>query len=173
MTTKVLAQPAFPQFAGRKVLILYYSRTGHTRTVASQIQGLIGGDLVEIRTVEAYPDDYDAVVAQNAEEQRSGYMPPLRTKIPSIGDYDVIFIGSPLWNVRLTPPVRSFLSSHDLSGKTVAPFVTYIVSGLGRSRRDIGELCPEATVLEGLAVLGEEADEAQAKVRAWLEAMRV
>ncbi|CAN7169022.1 flavodoxin family protein [Pararhizobium sp. LjRoot238] len=63
--------------------------------------------------------------------------------------------------MRLTPPVRSFLSSHDLSGKIVAPFVTYIVSGLGRSRRDIEELCPKSTIEAGLAVLGEDARQAR------------
>ncbi|WP_258123119.1 flavodoxin [Mesorhizobium onobrychidis] len=128
---------------------------------------------MEIRTVEPYPDDYDALVAQNAEEQRSNYMPPLRTTVDNLAEYDLVFIGSPLWNIRLTPPVRSFLSSHDLSGKIIAPFVTYIVSGLGRSRRDIEELCPDATILDGLAVLGEDASEAQTKVLDWLRGMRL
>jgi len=172
MPTKILAQPAKLNFAGRKVLVLYYSRTGHTRTVAKQIHALVGGDLVELQTVQPYPDDYDALVAQNAEEQRSGYMPPLRTVTDRIGDYDVVFIGSPLWNVRLTPPVRSFLSSHDLSGKIIAPFITYIVSGLGRSRRDVEELCPDATVLDGLAILGEDATRAQTQVSEWVQGLR-
>jgi flavodoxin len=172
MPTKILAQPAM-NFAGRKVLILYYSRTGHTRTVATQILGLVGGDLVELQTVQPYPDDYDALVAQNVEEQRSDYKPPLQTTIGNLADYDVVLIGSPLWNVRLTPPVRSFLSSHDLSGKIIAPFVTYIVSGLGRSQRDIEELCPDASVLDGLAVLGEDAGEAQTVVSAWLRSLRL
>jgi len=167
------AQPANVRFAGLKVLILFHSRTGHTRTIANQIHEVAGGDLVEIETEEPYSADYDAVVSQNAEEQRTGYLPPLRTAIENIRAYDLIFIGSPLWNVRLTPPVRSLLASHDLSGKTIAPFVTYIVSGLGRSRRDIGELCPDATVLPGLAVLGEEAGQAERKVQAWLEALPV
>ncbi|MER9567087.1 flavodoxin [Mesorhizobium sp. M0571] len=169
MPTNILAQPAGSP--GRKVLIVYYSRTGHTRTVARQIHSLIGGDLVEIQTVEPYPDDYDALVAQNVREQRSGYLPPLRTKI-DVSNHDVVLVGSPLWNVRLTPPVRSFLASHDLSGKIIAPFVTYIVSGLGRTRRDVEELCPDTTILDGLAVLGEDAGEAQAKVLEWLRGMQ-
>jgi flavodoxin len=136
--------------------------------VASQIHEAVGGDLVEIQTVQPYPDDYDALVAQNVEEQRTNYMPPLSTTIENIQDYDVVFSGSPLWNVRLTPPVRSFLSSHDLSGKIIAPFVTYKVSGLGRSRRDIEELCAESTILDGLAVLGEEASAAKPTVWDWL-----
>jgi flavodoxin len=152
----------------KKALVLYHSRSGNTQTVARQIYEAIGGDLVHIHTLQPYPEDYDAVVAQNAKEQSTNYLPPLGTKIDNIRDYDVVFIGSPIWNVRLTPPVRSFLSRHDLSGKIIAPFVTYKVSGLGRARRDIQELCPRSTILEGLAVLGDAARGAKPAVSRWL-----
>jgi len=155
-----------------KSLIAYYSRTGHTRTVAKYLHALVGGDLVEIETVDPYPEDYDALVALNVAQQESDYKPPLKTVLENIADYDLIFIGSPLWNVRLTPPVRSFLSRHDLSGKAVAPFVTYIVSGLGRSHQDIQDICPAARLLDGLAVLGEEATGALTKVAEWLRNIR-
>jgi flavodoxin len=164
--------PATAQgWIGKRVLVVYHSRTGHTRTVAEMIHRVTGGDLVEIETVEPYPEDYDALVAQNVDEQRSGYLPPLRTQI-AMRDYDIVFVGSPLWNVRLTPPVRSFLSGHDLAGRTIVPFVTYIVSGLGRSRDDIAETAPEARILEGLAVLGEEAAQAENAVAEWHTALQ-
>jgi flavodoxin len=173
LSQKVDAQPAGGLPANIKSLTVYYSRTGHTRTVANYIHALTGGDLVEIETVDPYPEDYDTLVALNVAQQESGYRPPLKTVIENIRDYDIVFIGSPLWNVRLTPPVRSFLSSHDLSGKTVAPFVTYIVSGVGRSRQDIQELCPEAQILGGLAILGEDATAAQTRVAEWLRNIRL
>lgn len=159
---------AAEQWSGRRVLVAYHTRTGHTRTVAEVILGLTGGDAFEIEPATPYPDDYDQLVAQNVEEQKSGYLPPLRRHVEQIADYDVVFLGSPLWNVRLTPPVRSFLSDHDLSRSSIAPFTTYIVSGLGRSREDIAETAPGATILEGLAVLGEEAGEADTAVANWL-----
>ena len=158
-------------WSGKRVLVIYDTRTGHTRTVADLIHRRTGGDRVEIEPVTPYPEDYDALVAQNVEEQRTGFLPPLRTAIGNIGDYDIVFVGSPLWNVRLTPPVRSFLASHDLAGKSVAPFVTYIVSGLGRSHDDIAEVAPRARILDGLAVLGEAADEAEDAVARWLAAV--
>ncbi len=152
--------------------MVYYSRTGHTRTVAEMIERRTGGDLVEIETVEPYPADYDALVAQNVEEQQANFLPPLRTRIENIGDYDIVFVGSPLWNVRLTPPVRSFLAGHDLGGRVVAPFVTYIVSRLGRAREDIEEVAPRSRILDGLAVLGEEAEGADTAVTQWLAGIR-
>lgn len=156
----------------KKVLVIYHSRTGHTRTVAEMIHSRTGGDLVEIETVEAYPENYDALVARNVEEQQSGFLPPLRTQIDNIGDFDIVLVGSPIWNVRLTPPVRSFLSSHDLAGKVLAPFVTYIVSRLGRSREDIAEIAPGALIFDGLAVLGERAAQAESAVGDWLSALQ-
>ena len=83
-----------------------------------------------------------------------------------------VFIGSPLWNVRLTPPVRSFVASHNLAGKTVTPFVTYIVSRLGRAHEDIADVAPRARILDGLAVLGEDAKGAQSVVNQWLAALQ-
>jgi flavodoxin len=149
-------------------MVVYYSRTGHTRTLAEMIQRRTRGDLLEIKTVKPYPDDYDALAAQNVREQQTDFLPPLQTRVPNIGEYDIVFIGSPLWNVRLTPPVRSFVSRHDLARKTVAPFVTYIVSHLGRTREDIAEVAPEARIADGLAVLGEDARQADRAVDTWL-----
>ena len=136
--------------------------------MAETIRRRTGGDLVEIETVAPYPEDYQALVAQNVEEQRSGFLPPLRTRVGDIANYEIVFVGSPLWNIRLTPPIRSFLSSHELAGKAVAPFVTYIVSGLGNSRKDIADLAPRSHILDGLAVLGEEAMQADNLVAQWL-----
>jgi flavodoxin len=155
-------------WTGRRVLVVYYSRTGQTRTVAEMIHRLTGGDLVQIETVEPYPDDYDALVAQNVVEQEANFLPILRTRIDNIGDDDIVFVGSPLWNVRLTPPVRSFLASHDLAEKIVVPFVTYIVSRLGRAHEDIAEVAPRARILDGLAILGEDAGQAGNAVGQWL-----
>jgi flavodoxin len=154
-------------WTGKGVLIVYYSRTGHTRTVAKMIQRKTGGELVEIKTLRPYPEDYDALVAQNVREQESNFLPPLQNRIDTTA-CDIVFIGSPLWNVRLTPPVRSFVASHDLAGKTVIPFVTYIVSRLGRSHQDIADIASQARILDGLAVLGEDAANAESLVGSWL-----
>lgn len=164
MTSNSVAQ----EWSGKRVLVAYHTRTGHTRTVAETILRATGGDAFEIEPATPYPDDYDQLVAQNVEEQQSGYLPPLRRHVEQIADYDVVLLGSPLWNVRLTPPVRSFLYAHDLSRSLIAPFTTFIVSGLGRSRDDIAETAPGATILEGLAIFGEEAGAADTAVATWL-----
>jgi hypothetical protein len=123
---------------------------------------------VEIIPVESYPEDYEAVVKQAKQELKSGYKPALRTRVENIESYDVIFVGSPNWWNTVAPPVMTFLSEHDLSGKATVPFITHAGSGLGRGVTDIARLCPDATVLEGLAVWGGEVKAAQPQVSEWL-----
>lgn len=154
--------------AGTKVLITYYSRTGNTREIANQIHKEIGGDIVEFQPVEPYPDDYNAVTKKAKQELNSGYKPALKTRVDDIGSYDVIFVGSPNWWNTIAAPVKTFLSEYDLFGKTIVPFITHEGSGQGRSVTDISTLCPNSTILDGLAVWGGSAKTAQNKVSEWL-----
>jgi flavodoxin len=158
---------------GAKVLVVYYSRSGNTREIANQIHERVGGDIVEIQTVEPYPEDYSAVTKQAQQELNSGFKPPLKTKVENIGSYDVIFVGSPCWWSTVASPVRTFLSEYDLSGKVIAPFITHAGSGLGRSVADIGTFCPDSTIPDGLAVWGTNAKTAQSEVAEWLRRLGV
>jgi flavodoxin len=160
---------AVPTGAGRKkVLIIYYSRSGNTREIARQIHEIVGGDIMELETVNPYPEEYNAVTKQAKEELNSGYKPPLKTKVKNIAAYDVIFVGSPNWWSTIASPIRTFLSEYDLSGKTIAPFITHAGSRLGRSAADISTLCSKSTILDGLAIWGKDVKTAQNEVLAWL-----
>jgi flavodoxin len=156
-----------------KVLIIYYSRSGNTREIANQIHERVGGDIIELQTVEPYPDEYDAVTKQAKQELNSGYKPALKTKVESVGSYDVIFVGSPNWWGTIAAPVKTFLSEYDLSGKTIVPFITHGGSGLGRSVTDISKLCPKSSVLDGLAVWGRDAKTAQNQVSEWVRKIKI
>lgn len=87
--------------------------------------------------------------------------------------YDTVLLGSGIWNVRPPMIMRTFVESVDLSGKTILPFVTYAVSGLGRTIEDYTRLCPRSTIGQGLAVRGEEAQDAQAQVQTWLRTTKL
>jgi Flavodoxins len=153
----------------KKVLIVYYSYSGNTQVIAKQIQKDTGGDLFEIQTVKAYPKEYKAVVDQARKEVDSNYKPALRTKLQDISKYDVIFVGSPCWWSTIAPPVRTFLSGYNLSGKTIVPFMTHEGSGMGRSEADIRKLCPKSTVLNGLPIQGSQVNAAGNEVMKWLK----
>lgn len=107
-----------------RTLIVYLSRTQNTKAVAEIIHKNIGGTLIALELEIPYPEHYQTTVNQVAEENRTGYLPPLKTKIDNIEKYDAVFIGFPTWGMQLPPPMKSFLNQYDLSGKTIVPFNT-------------------------------------------------
>lgn len=137
-----------------KILIVYLSRTKNTKALAEMIHQTVGGDLVPIELVTPYPEDYHTLVAQAQREQETGFLPPLKTKIDSIGKYDVVFVGFPTWGMQLPTPVKSFLSQYDLSGKTVIPLNTNAGYGLGNSIESIHSLCPKSNILQEYSTRG-------------------
>lgn len=151
-----------------KILVAYFSHSGNTRVIANQIHEKVGGDIFEIVTVNPYPKDYDAVVDQAKQEQEDNYRPELATEVENMDSYDVVFIGYPNWWGTMPMPVFTFLEEYKFSGKTIIPFCTHEGSGLGRSVEDITELCPQSTILDGLAIRGSSVETAQDDVSEWL-----
>src|SRR5687768_11162458 len=165
-----------------KILIVYLSRTNNTKAIAEIIQKNVGGTLVALELQNPYPENYQATVQKVVKENETGYLPPLKTKIDSIENYDVVFVGFPTWGMKLPPPMKSFLRHYNLSGKTVIPFNTNAGYGVGNSFETVKELCPDSKVLEGFEITGgierdgkylvikdEKRKEAETKVRNWLK----
>lgn len=152
----------------KKVLVVYFSHTGNTRTIAGYIHETVKSDLVEIKTVETYTDDYDTLLEQIRKEVASEYCPPLTTKIENISSYDVVFIGYPIWVETAAPPIRTFLTIHDLTGKIVVPFCTSGTSSAETSYRLVRSLCPHSTVLDGIQIRRGTYDTARERVAGWL-----
>lgn len=138
----------------KKVLIVYLSRTKNTKAVAEMIHTKVGGDLVALELVKPYPENYPATVQQVVDENASGFLPPLKTKIDSMAKYDVVFVGFPTWDMKMPPPVKSFLKQYDLSGKTVVPFNTNAGYGVGSGFETVRQLCLNSKILEGYSTKG-------------------
>ena len=152
-----------------KTLIVYFSWGGNTRTVANHIHDLIDGDIVEVETVVPYPDTYEEVTQVAPGELESDYRPELKTKVENMDEYEILIVGTPIWGGRLTPAMKSFLASYDLSGKAIAPFCTHGGSGTAQSVNDIRSVCHNSTILGSLAVYGSRAESSRADVERWLE----
>jgi flavodoxin len=172
--------------AEKKVLIVYLSRTSNTKAIAELIHEKAGGTIVALELERPYPADYDAIVEQVARENETGYLPPLKTKIDRIEQYDVVFVGFPTWGMRLPPPMKTFLREYNLKGKTVVPFNTNAGYGVGSSFETVRELCPQSTILEGfstrggierdgvyLAIKEARAEEARKEVESWLRKIQM
>lgn len=141
---------------------------GNTERLADMIAARIGCDTYQIEAADPYPDDYDATVTRNVEEQDAGARPRIADPLASIDQYDVILLGSPIWNVRPPRIMLTFAESCDLTGKLLVPFTTHAMSGLGTAVSDYTDACPGARIGEGLAVRGEEVSNAAPDVAAWL-----
>jgi flavodoxin len=165
-----------------KCLIAYYSHAGNnyvsgkivnlpvgnTKVVADMIREITGGDVFHIDTVKPYPKDYAATTNVAKKELNENARPELSGHVENMDSYKVIFLGYPNWWGTMPMPVFTFLDEYDLSGKTIVPFCTHEGSGLGRSESDIAKLCPEATLLKGLAIHGSRVNSAKKDVQDWL-----
>lgn len=157
---------------GKKVLIIYFSHTNNTRTLAQQIHGFVGGDMLELKTVHTYPSDHKAIVNMAVEERRSNIRPKLSTVFPATMDaYDVVFAGYPVWEYTMPMAFFSFFDQYKFVGKTIVPFSTHLGSGLGHGPEDIAKLCPQAKILKGFAVRGPRVANAQNEVNQWLQSL--
>ena len=150
------------------VLVAYFSHSGNTRMIAEQIHKNAGGKMFEILSVNNYPADYDAVVEQAKKELDTEFRPRLKTKVTDMDSYTTVFVGYPNWWGTMPRPVAAFLSDYDFAQKTIAPFCTHEGSGMGRSVTDIRNLCPAATILDGLAIRGGSVNHDQDAVAGWL-----
>lgn len=153
------------------VLIVYFSQTGNTETVANIIHDNVGGDIVKLETTEAYPSNYDELVDYAQQEQQEDARPELSTVIENIEQYDTIFLGYPNWWGDMPMAIYTFLDTYDLSGKTIAPFITHGGSGLSGTPENIQEEELNATVTEGLAIDGDEASDSSEDVVEWLNSL--
>lgn len=154
-----------------KALVLYFSESGNTEKVANFIQTEVGGDIVKLETVKTYKSDYNDLLDEAQNEQRQNARPELKTKI-NIDDYDVIFLGYPNWWGDMPMPIYTFLDEYDLSGKTIAPFITHGGSGLSGTPNKIKKEEPNATVTDGLAISGSSAGNSKSSVQSWLSKIR-
>ena len=132
----------------KKILVAYYSYSGNTKSVAEKIQSLTGGDLFEIKTSKEYPRNYNDIVNQVKTEKQDNFKPVLINN-GNVSDYDVIYLGTPVWWYTISSPIRTFLSENDFSGKIIKPFCTHGGGGESETYTDMQKLAPKAIVEKG------------------------
>lgn len=132
-----------------KILIAYFSWGGNTETVADYIAQLTHGDLFKIEPVNPYPTSYTPCTEVALEERDTNARPAIKDKVENWNDYDVIFIGCPVWWHEAPMIIHTFAESYDFSGKTVVPFCPYASTYRDETLAKIVEITPAATHLEG------------------------
>lgn len=161
-----IAQPKVP------VLVAYFSRSGNTRVIAGLLQRAFGADLFEILPATPYPDEYLATVEQARHERDRDSEPALKARVPNMASYATVFLGLPIWGETAPPIIRSFLSAHDLPGKTIVPFITHGGYGLGSSERVIAQHAPKSQIQPAFSIQADQERQTMDRVNAWLGASR-
>lgn len=152
-----------------KALVLYYSQGGTTKVVAEAIKNALGADIEEILPVDPYDPDFGATIARGQKEMSEGAFPELQPIQANVQDYDVIFVGYPVWFGTYANPIETLLNTVDFSGKQVVPFCTFGSGGLDTSCKAIAAKLPNATVLPGYGVRAARIDAAGAEVERFLK----
>lgn len=170
------------QSSTSNVLLVFFSRAGenyfnggrknltvgNTQVAAGMIRDALDCDAYQIQPSEPYSESYDDTVRRNQQEQNQNARPEISNPLASIDAYDVILIGSPVWNVRVPRIILTFIERFDFTGKVVYPFNTYAVSGLGNIVEEYRSGCRGATIGEALAVRGEEVEASRLRIEEWL-----
>ena len=167
-----------------KILVAYFSRVGNeygvgnitkgnTAIIADIIAEETGADLFEIKTVKSYPNDYKECTKVASQEKAVKARPEIIGKVDNFKDYDIIFIGYPIWYGDMPMAVYTFLESYDFSGKKIVPFCTHGGSGLSSTDQALTLACPNSEILRGFEIRGSiaqnQTNEAKTKVLSWLK----
>lgn len=171
METKQKSLVAFFSRADENYAVGYIEK-GNTHIVAEMIAAETGADLFHIETVKPYPADYNECTEVEKREKQSKARPEIKGDI-RVEDYDVIYLGYPIWWGEMPMAVYTFIEKHNWQGKVVVPFCTHEGSGLSGTERRIQSACAGATILNGLAVRGytaqNEQETARKAVQSWIK----
>lgn len=153
----------------KKVLVVYYSYSGNTKSIAQKIQQITNADIFEIKTVKPYPSNYQEVVEQAAKEKQTDFRPEIQNSEANIAQYDIIFLGTPVWWYTMAPPVKTFMSKNKFDGKIIMPFCTHGGGGAAATFGDMQTLAPKAKILKGMEIYERGNLNTSSEITKWIE----
>lgn len=151
------ASPAAVQSAtdgSGKTLVAYFSASGVTREAAKLLAQETGAELYEITPAQPYTDadlDWHNEKSRSSVEMKDlNSRPEIKGKVENIGEYDVIYLGFPIWWYTAPTIINTFVEAHDLKGKTVIPFATSGGSTVEKATQDLKKAYPDINWQEGM-----------------------
>ena len=154
-----------------KILVAYYSNSGNTEAMAKEIQNQTGADIFEITRESEYSNMYEEAKAEIDNNER----PEVANMPENLDEYDIIFIGYPIWWDTTPAMINTFLENYDLSNKTIIPFCTSSSDGIEGSMESIEKSTSNANILEGLRLSGGSANNQSGKdeITNWLKELDI
>ncbi|MCW1359761.1 flavodoxin [Campylobacter sp. US33a] len=145
-------QLSMAEVEAKKSLIVYYSRTLNTHILAKYLQSITKSDMMRLQTTYHYPSNFEAMLEIAKQEREENFKPELLNAELNFDDYDMIFLGTPIWSGGIASPVRTFLSQYDFSSKIIAPFCTQVKDSIEGCIDDIRKIAPNAQILKGIDI---------------------
>ena len=163
----------------KKALVVFFShagdnyavgniKVGNTKIVADYISAFTGADQFEIKTSKYDGMAYNPLIKLAQEEARNGELPEYEGDV-DLSEYDIVFIGGPVWWGTYPQVMFTFFKKYDLNGKTLIPFTTHEGSGLGSCVKDLRKACPKASVGQGFSMYGHDVRTGKERVGKWLK----
>lgn len=151
-----------------KTLVLYYSQTGATKSVADELQKQLGCDIDSIVAVNPYDGDYGQTIARWMQEKNDSVKVDIKLLNVNLDEYDTIFLGFPIWGGTYALPMASFLADNKLDGKNVVTFATFGSGGIEKATIDVAVALPAADVKEGYGVRNARVANAPEEIKRFL-----
>lgn len=156
----------------KKMLVAYFSASGVTAKAAWKLSEAAAADLYEIKPEVPYSSadlDWTNKKSRSSVEMNDpAFRPAIAGKLEDMEQYDVVFVGFPIWWYVAPTIINTFLESYDFSGKTIVPFATSGGSGMGKTNERLAPSCPGATLLKGKMLNGSLSME---ELKAWVQSM--
>ena len=168
-------------YKGKKSIVLYFSRAdenyfdgtlryidkGNTEVIAEYIRDIVGADMFKVEPLEPYSPDYKECLEESRTRART-HNAPIKEKVPDISDYEVIYVGSPVYLGGMPEELFTALKGLDYTGKIIRPFVTHEGSGLSGVPMQLKNICNDATITPGIAIRGSTVNSAKGQVESWI-----
>ena len=171
--TLSLSGAAALQTAVNRTLVVYFSATGTTKGIAERLASITGADIYEIVPTEPYTSNdlnyNDSSTRATREQNNPAARPAISGTVAYMADYDVIYLGYPIWWGQAPKIMYTFVESNDLSGKTIVPFCTSGSSGIGSSAANLSKSAPGAVWMDGKRFGGGVSD---ADLQAWITTLK-
>lgn len=165
----------------KKCLIIYFSRAdenyfggkikninkGNTEVIAEYIKELVEADIFKVEPVNPYPKNYTECIEESKIRTKE-HNAPIKENIPDISEYEVIYVGSPIYWGRMPEELFTALKGHNYNGIKIKPFTTHEGSGLSGVPKQLEEICIGAEIMPGLAIIGSEVNNSKSKVEEWV-----
>lgn len=167
------------EYKNKKSIIIYFSRAdenyavgyidkGNTEIIAEYIQEITGADMFKVERKRPYPADYNSCIADAQREQQRNERPELVKTLAAIDEYEVVYVGAPVYWGDMPQPMLTQLEKLNWQGKIVRPFVTHEGSGLANIPNQLKGICKGAEFTSGLAIRGASVHSSKNQVKNWL-----